>query len=148
MAEAALSRALPGDLIEIAMTDDTRPFWEAAREERLVAQACDNCGTFRMPPSPMCPACRSRASHWPTLSGKGVLYSYTIAHKLPFPDHPGELFHVPALVELPDAGGVRLYASLVNVAETDIRIGMPLSVIWVEAAADGWKAPAFIPAPR
>jgi len=37
-----------------AITEDTRPFWDACRRRELVVQRCADCGSFRHPPAPVC----------------------------------------------------------------------------------------------
>ena len=36
----------------LAVNHTTEPFWEAAKQRRLVAPQCADCGSFRMPPTP------------------------------------------------------------------------------------------------
>ena len=63
------ARALPGDQIRITTNPDTEPFWLAAKEQKLTACQCGECGEFRMPPTPVCPECGSREKNWPALPG-------------------------------------------------------------------------------
>jgi uncharacterized OB-fold protein len=44
----------PAILTQTYADDATQPFWDAARQDRLVAPRCTNCGTFRLPPAPFC----------------------------------------------------------------------------------------------
>lgn len=140
-----LTRPLPTDLITVEVSELTRPFWEAARKHQLTAQACSACGHFRMPPTPVCPRCRSKQHHWPILSGEGRLYSFTLSHALAGAAKGETYLTAPALVELPDAENVRLFAAVIDAAESDLRIGMRLTVKWVRSR-EGWLAPAFAPA--
>ena len=59
---------------------DSRPFWQACQEKRLVAQVCGGCGKLRLPPLPACPECHSRDYQWEELSGRGVVWSFTVIH--------------------------------------------------------------------
>ena len=72
------ARALPGDQIAITTNPDTEPFWEAAKEHRLTACQCADCGHFRMPPTAYCPLCQSNSKAWPTLPGTATVFSYAI----------------------------------------------------------------------
>lgn len=49
----SLSRPLP------VPDDQSRRFWEAAKEHVLTAARCSRCGTFSMPPDLTCPHCYS-----------------------------------------------------------------------------------------
>jgi hypothetical protein len=139
-----IARALPGDHVHIGMDPWTEPFWQAAKEQRLTAARCENCGTFRMPPTPFCPNCQSQKTDWPTLSGKGTVYSFAICNRSPFPGVE-DFVYVPVVVELDDAPGVRLVSNLVDVEPGKVRIGMRISVAWNDIS-EGWKQPIFKPA--
>lgn len=103
---------------------DTKFFWDALRENKLLIQQCDGCGTLRHPPRPMCPHCRSL--DWTAIesSGRGTVYSYVMPHqpRFPFFDYP----YVVALVELEE--GVRLVSNLTDIDPADITVGMPVEV--------------------
>ena len=112
-----------------AVNLDNRFWFDAAEERRLVIQRCASCKTLRHPPGPCCPECRS--FDWDTVeaSGRATLYSFVVAHH---PRHPA--FDYPlvvAVVELEE--GTRLITNLVGVEPHDVRIGMPLSLEWLEA---------------
>ena len=53
----------------------TQPFWDAAKEDRLVAPRCTTCGTFRLPPAPMCWVCQAHEVEWVELPGTGTVYA-------------------------------------------------------------------------
>jgi len=137
-----MAAALPGENVLITMDPTTEPFWQAAKESRLVAPKCSNCGHFRLPPTPFCPECRSREVTWTELSGRGVVFSFAVVHG--FPGLP-DITLVPVVVELPDAPGARLVSNVVAVPVGDVYIGMPLQVVF-SPIADGWLLPVFRPA--
>jgi uncharacterized OB-fold protein len=134
---------LPGDTVHITTDPHTEPFWEAAREGRLTACRCADCGTFRMPPTPFCPACQSMAKTWPELSGRGTVFSFSVVHG--FPGLP-DIVLVPVVVDLEGAPGARLVTNVVGVAPEDVSIGMELQVEF-SPIADGWRLPVFRPVP-
>lgn len=112
----------------------TLPWWQAAAEHRLVVQRCTACGHTRLPPSPVCPECRSDASDWQELSGRGEIYTYTTVHR---PIAAGqELPFVVVVVSLEGSGGVRMISNLVGVDLDAIEIGMPVEVVWEDMSAD------------
>ncbi len=135
----ALATALPAGLVTISMDAVTEPFWLAARERRLTAPRCAACDTFRLPPTPYCPNCQSKAVDWPTLSGRGVVYSYTVVRG--YPGRP-DLLLVPAVVELPDAPGARLVTNVIDIDPADVHIGQALTVDF-HPIADDWLLPVF-----
>lgn len=120
------------------------PWWQAAAEHRLVVQRCTGCGEARLPPAPVCPACRCFDSDWKEVSGRGEVYTYTIVHrpmaaeqKLPF---------VIAVIALDDAGGVRMMSNLVDVDPARVAIGLPVELVWEDMSAE-LAVPRFRPRP-
>ncbi|MDT5178079.1 MAG: uncharacterized protein QOJ95_2277 [Mycobacterium sp.] len=136
---ATLATTIPGEHVRIAVNKDTEPFWQAAKDHRLVAPQCADCGTFRLPPTPFCPNCRSKAVDWIQLSGEAVVYSFAVVHG--FPGMP-DLLLLPAILDLPDAPGARLVSNVVDVAPADVAIGMSVQVDF-SPIADGWLLPVF-----
>jgi hypothetical protein len=122
------------------VTEDSAVFWDAAAQERLVAQRCRACGALRHPPRPMCGHCRSLEVEVVALSGRGSLYSYAILHH---PQHPA--FEYPVLAALVDLDeGVRVVSNLTGVTPAEIRIGMRLEASFVPTAGGG-LVPVFRP---
>ena len=104
---------------------DTQPFWDATARGELCAQRCDDCGRFRFPPSPVCPACRSFATTWTPLKSTPELYSWVIVERATHPDIPAPF--CVALAEFPE--GVRIPGNLLFDRETENpRAGTPLSI--------------------
>ncbi|HMX10731.1 MAG TPA: Zn-ribbon domain-containing OB-fold protein [Burkholderiaceae bacterium] len=106
------------------ISDDTRFFWEGAREGRLMIQRCKACGTLRHPPGPVCPSCHS--FEWDALqaSGRGTVYSFVVMHypEVPPFEHPNPI----GLIELEE--GTRLVAQLVGVKPGDVHVGQAVQV--------------------
>ncbi|ETB35558.1 acyl dehydratase [Mycobacterium avium subsp. hominissuis 10-5606] len=136
---ATLAGTIPGEHIRIAVNAITEPFWSAAKERRLVAPQCGDCGTFRLPPTPFCPNCQSKAVNWVELSGAATVYSFAVVHG--FPGIP-DLTLVPAVLDLPDAPGARLVSNVVDAAPEDVKIGTRLRVDFTPIT-DGWLLPVF-----
>lgn len=135
------AQVLPGDNVHITTDPYTEPFWLAAKDNRLTACQCGNCGHFRMPPSPFCPECQSMDVNWPELSGRATVFSFAVVHG--FPGLP-DITLVPVVVDLDDAPGARLVTNVIGIDADDVVIGMPLQVDFT-AIADGWKLPVFRP---
>jgi hypothetical protein len=130
MSERFFPDAMPQPLADAV----TLPFWQAAAEHRLVVQRCTGCGRTRLPPAPICPACRSDAAEWKQLSGRGEVYTYTIVHR---PIAPGQrLPFVIAVIALEDAGGVRMISNLVGADPGAVRIGAPVELVWEDMSEE------------
>ena len=108
-------------------------YWEHAKKHELVIQRCTNCGTFRHTPLPVCYNCQSFDYEWHKVSGKGTVYSYTIVRHPPSPAYKERVPFNIVLVELADAGKVRIVGNLIDgTPNEDIYIGMPVKVTWEE----------------
>lgn len=123
----------------------TEPFWRAAAEHRLVIARCATCGAHRMPPAAVCHACRSTEVEWTEPSGEGVVFAFTVIRRDTPPVEKGSSPYVVAVVELPDAGGIRMTTNLVDVEPEDVRIGMPVVLTW-DDVEPGIALPRFRPA--
>ena len=110
------------------ITPDNRPFWEAARRHELRLQRCDACGRFRYPPGPMCPDCLSERFEWRRVSGRGMISSWVVFHKVYFPAFAGDAPYAVVQVELEE--GPRLVSNLVGSPREEISIGMPVEVVF------------------
>jgi uncharacterized OB-fold protein len=137
-------RTPPAEFVAIQPDQWTKPFWEAASQHRLICARCSQCGTYRMPPSPFCPRCRSQQIEWEQISGRGTIFTYTVVHH---PVLPALSDHVPyavAVVRLPDAGGVRLLGNVVGMDSEELAVGLPVRVVWADIR-DGVSVPRFEP---
>ena len=123
-------------------TVEDAPFWDACKRRELVFQACADCGRVRHPPVPACPHCRSMRIDWRPAGTRGRLFSYTIVHH---PVTEALKAHVPfnvAIVAFPDCQGVKLVSNVIDARPDEMRIAMPLDLVWQEAA-NGWPLPRF-----
>jgi uncharacterized OB-fold protein len=70
------------------------------------------------------------------------VYSYTIIHHAVVPLMRDALPYVVAVVELPDAGGVRIVSNLVDMEPAEVEVGMPVRLVW-DDVAEGVAVPRF-----
>lgn len=124
------------------VTDQNRHFWQGGEHGRLQFLRCRACETWIHPPSPVCPECLGKALAVEAVSGRATVLTYTLNHQqwVPSPDHP----YAIAIVELEEQKGLRLMTNIVNCPAEDVRIGMPVRVVF-EQYDDVWF-PLFEPA--
>ena len=110
-----------------AITADNEFFWKGVEERKLLIQRC-RCGRLQHPPGPMCPECHSL--EWDTVesSGRGVVYSFVVAHHPPIP--PFEYPNVIVLVELEE--GTRIVSNLLGTPPEEVEVGMPVQAEFVD----------------
>ncbi len=113
---------------DIAHFDFSMPFWEATRQKKLVIQFCKATGKPQHYPRPVSIFTgRRRDIEWRQVSGRGVLFSYTITRR-GTPQFRGAEPYCVANVTL-DVG-VNAIANLVNCGIDDLEIGMKVRPYW------------------
>lgn len=100
------------------------PFWKGLQQESISLQQCEGCSHWVFYPRNHCPRCLGTSLTWRKTSGEGILYSYTVARQPTAPHFADEVPQLLAIVELKE--GVRLTSTLVQVALSELHVGMPL----------------------
>jgi uncharacterized OB-fold protein len=118
---------------------DTAPFWEAAKQGRLVLQFCKDTNQFQHYPRPVSIFTGSRNLEWREVSGRGVVYACTVI-RVPGPGLDGRLPLSVVTVELDE--GVRMLGNIVNVQPDKVAIGQRVEVTW-DRLSDDFQYPAF-----
>lgn len=122
--------------------DVTRPFWDGLNEDRVRLQRCDDCQTWVYYPRRRCPSCLSDQLTWHDTSGRGTIYTYTVARQ---PTHPAFADEVPQLlgvVELEE--GPRLTTTFVDLGPDDLVVGLPVEAVY-DHGPDGLTLLRFRP---
>jgi uncharacterized protein len=112
----------------------SQPFFAGALQGTLMIQRCDSCGAFLAPGGHACTECLSEALAWVAASGRGTLHTFGIMHQRYHPAFAGEIPYNIAVVEL--AEGPRLNSNIVECRNEDLRVGMPLTVVFERMSAD------------
>ena len=130
MSQHYLPDGLPAPVAEVDGL--SAPYWEALRNEKLMVQQCDDCGTYQFGPEWLCHNCHSFNMNWVEAEGKGTIYSWERAWH---PVHPalrardGEPYIV-VLVELAGSGGVRMIGNLLGDPMQEVQIGAEVEVVF------------------
>jgi uncharacterized protein len=117
-------------------TVDTRKYWDAAGERKLMIGKCRSCEEVHFYPRTRCPKCLSADTELTQASGKGSIYSYSIMRRAKIP-------YAIAYVALEE--GVTMMTNIVGCDFDRIQIGMPVRVTF-EASRNGLSVPVFEPA--
>jgi len=119
------------------ITLESAPYWDAAKDQSLLVKRCDDCNQPHFYPRDICPHCLSTRTRWVEASGNATLYSFsrTLTKE-------GE--YVLAYVRLEE--GVTLMTNLVDYVPGNLKVDMPLSVVFVPTADGKYAVPMFRPA--
>jgi uncharacterized OB-fold protein len=119
-------------------------YWEGLRRGELHCQRCSGCGTWLSVNRAMCPTCRSFDIDWERVTGSGIVFSWCRSHYPYQPEIADLLPYTSVLVELPDAGSLRLLGLLDGNA-TEIRIGDRVEARIVQFAGAHWPVLRWAP---
>jgi len=108
------------------LTPTNEWFWTSGADGRLRIQQCTDCHTLVHPPTPICPACRSRAWAPVEVSGRATVVGFTVNAHQWLPDF--EPPYVIANVALAEDAMVRLTTNIVGCEPTDVHIGQEVAV--------------------
>jgi uncharacterized OB-fold protein len=90
----------------------TKPYWEAARAERLLIQFCPDCKKHVFYPRRRCPFCFSDHLEWVEASGRGEIYAYTVVENNAPSAFIADMPFVIAIVRLEE--DVRMMTNIVD----------------------------------
>lgn len=108
-------RALPDPNPEFAF------YWEALRRHEIQLLRCAACRWWVHYPTAACPHCHGTALMPEAITGRGHIYSFSVAHRA---FGPGiEPPYAVALIEIEEQPGVRILSNLIDCKPNDIEIG-------------------------
>ena len=122
-------------------TSFSKPFWDAARELKLVMQYCPESGKYQHYPRPVSIYTGKRNLVWREMSGKGFVYALTVTRRGP-PAFRGREPYILATIELDE--GVRLLTELVNCTLENAKVGLRVHVDW-SVLNEEFTCPVFEP---
>jgi uncharacterized OB-fold protein len=126
------------------ITDElTKPFWDAANEERLVIQNCSACNRLQHPPAPTCHQCGTGDNlEWKEMSGRGKIYNYGVVFDCPVRLlQEDQAFNV-AVIMLDEDPGIQMYSHLPRTPVDEVPVGASVEVVF-ETTANGQKVPEW-----
>ena len=114
---------------------ETKAFWDAAAEGKLMVGKCTACGTLYYYPRAICPSCFSDKTQLQQVSGSGTIYTYSVMRRAPVP-------YAIAYVTL--AEGPTMMTNIVDCDLDQIRIGQAVKLVFKESDG-GPPVPMFTP---
>jgi uncharacterized OB-fold protein len=125
MSSSASLTYLPKGLpIPLAEPDGlSAPYWTGLRQNRLLVQRCSHCETWQFGPEWICHRCHAFDPEWIEIEPRGRIFSW---ERVWHPSHAALNQHGPylvVLVEIPQAGGVRMVGNLLGDPLQEVLIG-------------------------
>jgi uncharacterized OB-fold protein len=111
---------------------DSKPYWEGARQGRLMMQRCGACRHVQFPPRYLCAKCWNGDLAWTQCSGRGTVESFTIVHRAPTPEMRGNVPYVVAAILIDE--GPRMMTNIVGPNALDVRIDDAVTVVFAPDA--------------
>ena len=118
---------------------DSHPYWDAAREDRLILQKCTACGTMQAVPRRYCGTCRSDDLGWIQSKRHGTIASLSRVMRGPTAAFHDHVPYVLCLVDLDE--GVRLMLNLRGQDLDAADIGDAVEIMFEARGEDGFKIP-------
>lgn len=119
-----------------------RPFWDAAREGRLILQHCEDCDRVIHYPRMACPHCSSKNLDWKSASGRGTIYSFTVVESNAPSAFAGDVPYVVAVIRLDE--GVQMLSNIVECDHDELVCDLQVEVVF-EHLNDDFTLPKFRP---
>jgi uncharacterized OB-fold protein len=114
---------------------ESAPFWEGTRQSEIRFPKCQVCNKFHWYPSTLCPFCHSPDIKWQAIKSQAKLFTWAyVKWNLPAFGIRGPFIMV--LVEFDEAPGLYLTSDLVECRAEDVRIGMPLEVVFQQVNSE------------
>lgn len=105
----------------------SQPYWEGTREKKLLLQYCRQSGQYQFYPRPVSIFTGTRDLEWREVSGKGEVFTWTVAH-IARPPFAGHTPYLVATVTLDE--GVNVIANLINCPLDRVAIGLRVRPAW------------------
>lgn len=120
--------------------EESQPFFDAARDGRLLIQRCGSCSRHQFYPRTLCVHCGAPGVEWVEASGRGTVHTFTVVHR-GIPGWVEEGPYVAAVVDLDE--GVRMTSNVVGVDPGQVSVGMAVEATFVDEGA--FVLPRFRP---
>ncbi|HLH67795.1 MAG TPA: OB-fold domain-containing protein [Candidatus Dormibacteraeota bacterium] len=95
--------------------EDSRAWWEALAERRLLLPRCRDCGRAWFPPTPGCPRCGGVSVELVESCGRGHIYSWVVVNRALSPAFATDVPYTILAVDLEE--GARMFGRLVGGGE-------------------------------
>jgi uncharacterized OB-fold protein len=128
------------ELVSPQVRESYRPFFDACRRNTLVIPRCAGCDRLHWYLPTICSSCGSMTFGWSEMSGRGIVYSFTVIRHRFLED-----VVIPSaigVIELVEQPGLMMVARIVDDPER-VRIGADVVVAFSVRGTEAAVLPAF-----
>ncbi|MDB5862198.1 MAG: hypothetical protein JWO70_4 [Betaproteobacteria bacterium] len=119
-----------------ALNPGDQPYFDAAKEGKLMLKKCNACGEHHHYPRALCPFCFSEKVEWVQAKGTGEIYTYSVTRR------GGPTPYCIAYVTLDE--GVNMMTNIVDCDLDTIKVGQKVQVAFKQTEG-GFAMPVFVP---
>jgi uncharacterized protein len=123
-------------------TSVSKPFWDAALNDRLAIQRCTRCRRYQHPPLAFCSTCHAEELEFEAVSRLGTIYSTSITYDARTPAFIERQPYVVAWVELDEQQGLIIAGNMPDTPIDAAQIGDRVEVYFEKVSGD-CKLPQF-----
>jgi len=116
------------------VTPETKAYWQALHDGRLMLSECESCGNLSHPPQGVCAFCWRGTVKPKFASGGGTLNSYSVIRQTADPSFKDSVPYVLAYVDLDE--GVSLVSNVINCDIDKVSVGMKLQAVFEQLSDD------------
>jgi uncharacterized protein len=120
------------------------PFWDGLRNHRIYVQYSPSAGKWVFYPRVLAPGTLADDLEWREISGRGTLYTFTVADRPTAPEWADSLPQLLAIVEWDE--GPRFSTELVDAEPDQISIGMRVAPVFCDYPEAGITLLRYRPA--
>jgi uncharacterized OB-fold protein len=106
----------------------TKDFYAWCKKHELRFQRCTACRAWRHVPRELCAECGSWDWEWERSSGRGTVFTWTVAERPLHPAFADALPHASVVVAMDE--GVRVLSEVVECPPSALAIDMPVEVVF------------------
>ncbi len=123
-------------------TIETKAYWDACQQQKLLIQQCKECEHHQFYPRLMCTKCSCRELEWVEASGLAKVLTYTTVHRPILPVYQKEAPYILAVVQLKE--GPTMMTNIVNCPHDQIECEMNVHVTF-QHWSEEFLVPVFEP---
>lgn len=127
------------------LTSLSKAFYEGCKENKLLYQHCKDCEEVIFYPKIVCPNCMGTNLDWKESTGKGKIFTFTVAYDFAPPEFASSTPYALAVVNLEEG-----FSMLTNIVDCDlnkIECDMPVEVLF-DPVTPEITLPKFRPVPE